>query len=434
MQQNLNPMLAAAASPAFLAKGCVNVVELDALKENAGERWPRIRDGVYARLESLLRSKLGPNDLFIRLGDTAYLVTMPTTDADDVSAICTRVAFDLHTSFLGECGLTQIHVDAVVGGEDDALILKRLPPSTVAVLAERVGISDMLAGQDGAPNGRPHESGQGHGHANGHAHHHGATGPKPAAGPAPSETVEVEHHFVPVWSVPNAAVTTFGCEPKAIRIAGRPVNVATSVLESKERLFIEMSVLQRSIAQLAYAQKSGHRFLLNLPLSFDVFGSPAGRMEVLSAFREMSRDYRALINFVISNVPLGVGQTALANMVTALNPFGRGVAATIHPQTRTFTGYQGIGLKAVGYNLTEFPARGAFGSEDAERLSQFARRNTLGTFLYGVHDKNTLKFAQDAGIQYLCGPAVAPSTDEPRGMWRLSWGEVLAKPDTELWV
>ena len=91
-------------------------------------------------------------------------------------------------------------------------------------------------------------------------------------------------------------------------------------------------------------------------------------------------------------------------------------------------------MKAIGYNLTEFPTRPVFSSEDAERLSQFARRNGLGSFLYGVRDKNALKFAQDANLQYLCGPAVAPPTDQPRGMWRLSWAEVLAKPETELWV
>ena len=431
MLQSMSPILAAAASPAFLAKGCVNVVELDSLKEIAGERWPRIRDGVYARMETLLRSKLGPNDLYIRLGETAYLITMPTTDADDVSAICTRVAFDLHMSFLGECGLSHIHIDSVVGGEDDALVLRRLPATTVAELAERVGIADLLAKPVGviaaaAEQGRREaDSRPTPGHARGRRL------PQPAEG---NGAVEIEHHFIPVWSVPNAAVTTYTCAAKTIRLAGRPANVTPASLSPKERLTIEMSVLRHSIAELTRSQECGKRFLLNLPLSFDVFGPPAGRMEILSACREMPRDFRALITYVISNVPLGVGQTALANMVMTLNPFGRGVVATVHPATRTFSGYQGIGLKAVGFDLDEFSGRTRFTQDDAERLAQFARRNNLGTFLHNVRDKNALKFAQDAGFQYLSGPAVAASTTEPRGMWRLSWGEVLSKPEVELWV
>jgi hypothetical protein len=435
MLQSMSPILSAAASPAFLAKGCVNVVELDALKEIAGERWPRIRDGVYARMEALLRSKLGPNDLYIRLGETAYLITMPTTDAEDVSAICTRVAFDLHMSFLGECGLTQIHVNTVVGGEDDSLVLRRLPATTIAVLAERIGISDLLAKPGGMipalnepPEGShsrdPH-------HRPSHGHARSRSAPQAAAAEG---AVQVEHHFLPVWSVPNAAVTTYICAPKTIRIAGRQSNVLLSSLELRERLVVEMSVLRQGIAELTRSHQEDRRFLLNIPLSFDVFGPPAGRMEVLAACREMPHDFRSFITYVISNVPLGVGQTALANMVTALNPFGRAVVATVHPATRTFSGYQGIGLKAVGYDLEEFPARTRFAQDDAERLAQFARRNSLGTFLNNVGDKNALKFAQDAGIQYLCGGAVAPPTTKPRGMWRLDWAQVLAKPETELWV
>lgn len=430
MLQSMSPILAAAASPAFLAKGCVNVVELDALKEIAGERWPRIRDGVYARMETLLRSKLGPNDLFIRLGETAYLITMPTTEADDVSAICTRVAFDLHMSFLGECGLSHIHIDSVVGGEDDALVLRRLPATTVAELADRIGITDLLVKPDSViPAATEHGREADYRPGQGHARSRRPSQPAQADG-----TIEIEHHFMPVWSVPNAVVTTYTCVAKTIRLAGRTTNVTPASLSPKERLAIEMSVLRHSIAELTRSQESGKRFLLNLPLSFDVFGPPAGRMEILSACREMPRDFRALITYVISNVPLGVGQTALANMVTTLNPFGRGVVATVHPATRTFSGYQGIGLKAVGFDLDEFSARNRFTQDDAERLAQFARRNNLGTFLHSVRDKNALKYAQDAGFQYLCGPAVAAPTTEPRGMWRLSWGEVLSKPEVELWV
>jgi hypothetical protein len=440
MPQNLSPILSAAASPAFLSRGCVNVVELDALKDSAGERWPRIRDGVYARLEMLLRNKLGPNDLFIRIGDTAYLITMPTTEAEDVSAICTRVAYDLHTSFLGECGLAQIHVDTVVGGEDDALILKRLPPTTVQGLAERMGFADLLAGSGPSKShpGIHHASHPSHGQTvqgfpapHDHSHHHLSHG---HVVPNVDAKLEIEHQFQPVWSVPNAAVTTYGCEAKAVRIAGRPAVVSPVSLPPRERLVIEMSTLRHGITVLEHSHVLGKRFLLDLPLSFDTVGSPAGRMEMLGALRDLSHTYRSFITFVITGVPLGVGQTTLANMVTALSPFGRAVVATVHPATRAFTVYQGIGLKAIGYNLTEFPPRPAFSPEDSERLAQFARRNGLGTFLYGVRDKNTLKYAQDAGIQFLCGPAVAAPTDQPRGMWRLSWAEVLAKPETELWV
>lgn len=433
MLQRSAPILAAAASPSFLAKGCVNVIELDSLKLAAGERWGRIQDGVFARIEALLRAKLGPNDLFVRLADTAYLVTMPTTDAEDVSAICLSVAFELYKSFLGQCELSQIALNIALSGNDDTLTLKRVPLETIKVLAQKVGIEDQF--------GRPARSEElarlpgmpgyeaipiGH---RASMVHSSSGGKIPVVAPP-----HVEHHFVPTWSVPNAAVTTYACEAKSVLFAGRGQPVPLKQLSIQERHVVEMMVFHAGIAQLEKSFAEGKKFLLILPLSFDFFGAPAGRMEVLSACRNLSHNFRSLITFMIYDVPPGVAQTRLANMVGALAPFGRGIVATIASSVRAYGAYQGIGLKAVGFNLDEFTGQVKFCQHDAEQLAQFARSANLGTFLYAVRDKATLKFAQDARIQFLSGPAIAAACSEPHGMWRLPWGDVLAKPDMELWV
>jgi hypothetical protein len=99
---------------------------------------------------------------------------------------------------------------------------------------------------------------------------------------------------------------------------------------------------------------------------------------------------------------------------------------------KAYGAYQGVGLKAVGFNLDEFAGQVTFCQHDAEQLAQFARRANLGTFLHAARRKVTLKYAQDASIQFLSGPAIAPACSEPRGMWRLPWGDVLAKPEIEL--
>jgi hypothetical protein len=433
MLQRSAPILAAAASPSLLAKGCVNVIELDSLKMAAGERWARIREGVFARIEALLRAKLGPNDLFVRLADTAYLITMPTTEAEDVSAVCLSVAFELYKSFLGQCDLEQIVLNIALSGDDDTLTLKRVPLETIEVLAKKVGIHDQcgrrappeelarlpgMAGYEVAPIGNRTKLVR----AN-------------SWGDAPVIVrPQVDVHFIPVWSVPNAAVTTYACEAKTITFAGRHQPVPIKQLSPEERHTVELTVFQAAIDQLEKSYADGKKFLLIMPLSFAFFGAPAGRMEILSTCRNLSHHFRSLITFMLYDVPPGVAQTRLANMVAALAPFGRGTVATIAPSVRAFGAYQGIGLKAIGFNLDEFVGQVKFCQHDAEQLAQFARRSNLGTFLYAVRDKATLKFAQDARIQFLSGPAIAATCTEPAGMWRLPWGDVLAKPDTELWI
>lgn len=432
MLQKASPVLKAAASPAYLAKGCVNVIELGNFKEHAGARWPRICEGVYARIETLLKGRLGPNDLYVRMGDIAYLVTMPTTDPEDVNAICMRVAFDLHMSFLGQCDLDQIEVNTVAGGEDDTLVLQRLPFEKVVSLAEKAGIPV-------SPAERTNQTAQEHHRAKPISTTRSVDKARKAIGPMlrfdepPPRALIVEFQFTPIWSVRNSAVTTYACEPRIVMDAGRRLSISPAHLTPKERIQIDVSAFQTGIDHLAKSHDVGSKFLLAVPISFDVLGTPAARMDFLSVCRDLSYNYRDYLLFTIFGVPPGVAQSRLANMVTVLRPFGRSISATIAPTDRVFGSYQGIGLHSIGFDLQEFGPRTPFSLKEAEQLAQFARKSNLGTFLSNVQNKNVLKYAQDANIANLSGPIIAPAAPEPRGVWRLTWAETLSQPVVEIW-
>jgi hypothetical protein len=424
MLRRSSPILATAAAQTFLARGCVNVIEFDGLMEEAGVRWSRMRDGVHARLDALLHAKLGPNDLFVPIGETAYLVTMPTTEADDVNAICTRIAFDLHTSFLGQCCLTQLHVNTVSCEDDNSLVLKRLPPDQIVMIAEQLGIFDQLKTQS---------ADLGFGAVALERIRSSSSGVS-VGDMIMDSPLDIECHYIPIWSVPNLAITTYACETKGIHIPSRSQPIPLSQLSEKERIQVELLTLQSGVAQLLKSVSNGERFLLVAPISFEVFGAPAGRMAILAVCKELPYDLRQYLSFVIYDVPPGVAQTRLANMANALRSVSRSVSATLSPGTRAYASYQGIGLRAIGFDLREFTSQNHFQQNDIEQLAQFARRSNLGTFLSGVKDKAALKYAQDAGIQLLSGPVIAPPCAVPQGMCRLTWAETLSKPGTELWV
>lgn len=428
-------ILKAAASPALLAKGCVNVVGFGALKEYAKDRWPRICEGIYARLETLLRNKLGPNDLFVRIGEIAYLVTMPTTDPEDVNAICLRVAFDLHASYLGQCSLDQIQVSTVANGDDDTLVLQHLPSARVVSLAKKMGIPLQPPRRGALPGDIANLSEPA---ARPFSIDNAQNGDQPANGSAvqASGTVQVEHLFTQIWSAPNQAMTTYACEPKAIFVPPRANPVPITQLQPKERLQVEITAFKVGAAELIKAHTAGCRFLLAVPMSFDVLGSPAGRMECVSFCHSLSQTIRPYLIFTIYGTPPGVAQSRLANIVNYLRPFARSISATVSPETRSYQAlqaYQGIGLRAVGFNLSEFSPQSPLGQHDAELLSKFARQFNLGTFLFNVGSKTILKFALDAQIQSLSGSVIAPTCAEPNGVWRLTWGELLSQPVAEFW-
>jgi hypothetical protein len=428
MAYNSSPILAVATSSTYLARRCVNIIELTKFKDQAGARWPKFSESVYARLEALLRARLGSSDLFIRISDSAYLITMPSTAPSDVNTTCIKVCFELYTSFFGQCDISQIEVNTVTGSQDDTLVLQKLPIEVIANLGAKMGFtfSSLQSSNQAAAPKSEIRGAMARTATNVSVPSQNSFGSSPSA-------LAVEHQFIPIWSVRNAAVTTYVCEPKTIFLAGRQAPLQFHHLAPKERIQIDIDTFKAGNVQLAKSHAAGNRFLLAAVISFELLGTPTGRMEFLAACRNLSRDYRNFLSFIICDIPPGVALSRLASMVTILQPFGRGISATIAPKQRTFTSYQGIGLQSIGFNLREFSPQDPLTQSDTEQLAQFARRANLGTFLSGVQERGILKYAQDANIAHLSGPAIASAVAEPVGMWRLTWADTLARPDMEIW-
>jgi hypothetical protein len=408
----------AAASPALLERGSVNVISLSAIRQEAGGRWTRIRDGVYARLEFLLRQKLGATDFFARLGEEAYLVTMPSTDPEDVNVVCLRVAYDLYNSFLGQCSASDLIICNASSGGENMLLLAPLPAERIVTLADKAGIRELTMAKDGhAP---PTHAGEGGGNKS-------AVGAVEATpGTRKTSSLTVHYQYAPVWSVPNNAITTYVCEPKTIRTTAAPHKLLSlAQLGPRERIEVELSCLAEGVMQLARHARQGERFLLGVMVSFEALGSPAGRMEFLSTCRALASEHRQYLDFTLTGVPQGVAQTRLNNLVNTLRPFGRTMSATAAPGTRDYAPYQGLGLRAIGLHTDECP--NGLRKGDAMQLARAAKVLKLGTFLYGVNQLNMLKIAHAAEIQQLAGPAIAPPSEEPHKMSRLTWGQVLSE-------
>ncbi|MDE2265866.1 MAG: hypothetical protein KGL29_08205 [Alphaproteobacteria bacterium] len=366
-----------------------------------------------------MRQKLGSTDFFARIDDSTYLVTMPSTEPEDVNVVCLRVAYDLYTSFLGQCDVGHINVCTASDAGNNALALNPLPVERIVSLAEKAGIQDFNLPQNLRSTGVRLTSDIDEQTV---ASLDGLNLPAPRR-----SSLVVTHQFVPVWSVPNNAITTYLCEPKVIMTAEAPQKLLTRAqLTEKERIQVELSCLYGGVAKLADLGQKGARCLLGISVSFEVLGSPAGRMEFLSACRDLSQEYRQYLDFTITEVPPGVAQTRLANLTNTLRPFGRSVSATVAPSSRHFAAYQGIGLRAIGLSEQECADGIGLRKEEAVILVTAAKAMKLGTFISTLRKLDTLKTAYAANIQFLSGPAIAPPCDEPQAMSRLTWKEVLS--------
>lgn len=400
-----------AVSPALLDRGCVNVIGFDAIALRAGSRWARLRDSVVARIESLLRHALRPTDFFAPLSDTSYLVTMPATDPQDVNVVCLRIAYDLHRNLLGHCDLGHIQVSVAKCAGDDRLALEPLAANHVLALAEKAGIHDFApvperSAVDREAGGDPLESCDG--------------------------ALQTLHSYLPIWDSRYEAITAYLCQTRAFRTSGaRADAVRPEKLAGRDRATVELAGLQRAVADLAEALKSGRRVLLAIPFSFEMLGSPLGRMALASACRHLLAEHRQYLIFVLSGVPRGVAQTRLADMANTLRPFARCVMATIAPGARWCAAYQGIGLQAIGVDAAQcLPKPGI--ETDIARLSASARSVQLASFLFNVPSARAASLARQMNVRWLSGPAVSPAVQKPRAMRQLRWEEIACRKSREL--
>src|SRR6185312_15847786 len=110
MQRILKPELRIAASPALIERGSVIVIGLEAIRDEAGQRWERMRNAIHSHLEGLLRQKLGPCDYYAPIDDLSFLVSLPAASSDEAQILCLRVAHELHQCLLGQCDVGQLRV------------------------------------------------------------------------------------------------------------------------------------------------------------------------------------------------------------------------------------------------------------------------------------------------------------------------------------
>jgi hypothetical protein len=381
--------------------GTTTIINLKAIRREAGTRWDKLRDTIYARLEALLRLRLAPTDFFLPIDEVSYLVSMPKTNAEDAQVCCLRIAYELHSSLLGPCSISQLQIAKAFTVGDDLLEVTPVALHRLIQLAERAGILDLLVAKSRSGTST-------------------AFAPCISRTVAQAVTVNPRYQFQPVWDVQKEVIWAYGCE----QLSPPPtLTPDTPSVRAGEAMRQSQATLYRAAVSLEEHLTRGERFLLNVPISYETLSAPIARMEFISACRQLPCELRPYLVFEISNMPVGVPHSRLIDMVGTLKPFSRGVMAQVPVHAPQQSAYEGSGLIGLGFSLPAVPT--AFPALDTERLCAVTKRLGISTFLYNVVTPDVLQWAIKSGVHWLSGPIISAPLDEPRPMSRLSKETVL---------
>jgi hypothetical protein len=379
--------------------------------------------GATARLESLLRLSLASNASFERLSGTRYALAVPTSNADDATVTALRVSYEFFKAMQGRCELDDLRISSVDKALDGVARTATIRTETLVGLLEAAQIVDIVLPTrfHRTPAGPVAASG---GHSPLEERRDRLVSASLEAPPArrdkwrkhATSKLVVHHQFEPVWNVQHQAVTTYICAPRLLSASDAPeVSLELEDLEIPERISTELSSLQVGMRYLSEYLEKGDRFLLGIPISFEVISSPVGRMNVASACRGLPAIYRQYLTFVITGLPPGIAQSRLSEFVSVLRPFGK-VIATVAVGCRNFYAYQGLGLAAIALDV-QFAHSGMDALKaDIVHVGAAGRYSKLQTMIYGAGDAAILQQAQAADIHLLHGDAVLPPQDTPKRM------------------
>jgi hypothetical protein len=401
----LTPEIRTAASPQLIARGCVNVISLGLIKTKASARWIRMRETIYARLDLILRQRLGAQDFFIQLDETSYLVTMPGTDEEEARVCCLRVAHELHTSLLGPCTLSDIELARVIGETENGLALDPIVTPELAELAKRAGLPELLA----APLKRAA----------------GGLAPLPLNAPdviVAEKRPKLVFRFAPLWDARSEVITAYRLIVRrpALPALFEPCEPADIF---KDQLGTFLSGLYHGAGVLSDSLQKGMRFLMVLPIPFEVLSSPVGRMELTATWRTLSAVFRPFLLFELADIPVGVPQTRMIDLVSTIRPFCKAVVAQAPLGALNHDAYRNVGLQGLGVSLQ---APSPFGSlrDDIERVCMAGKGLGLMSFVLDATSGDIVQFARDKGARLISGPAIAKEVEIPTGMQRLAWSDV----------
>jgi hypothetical protein len=385
----------------------VHVIGLEALRDKAGPLWEKIRAGIHSRLETILRQRLGPADFFVSVDDVFYLVTMPAANAEDAQVACLGAAYELYTSYFGQCDLAMVNLYRAVQTAADEIGTERIPTEQLRVLAERAGATNGV------------------GKARTETTRAEATRAEAIQASAASEnSVDAKVQFQPVWDARNEAITLYRCVPQPVVVRQGSSPIPIDDLAPKARAKAELACLQHGMAILARHIERGERFLMAFGVAYETLSSHVTRVEFTSACRELSSNFRQYIVMQLTDIPAGVPHSRLSDLVMTLRPFARAVMSEVPSSCRSYAAYEDIGLQAIGLNLERAKLGPKEVSDEIAKLTTAAKRLSVSAFLWGVNNEATLRNARH-GIHFMTGPAIAPVVSAPRPMTRLYWHEVL---------
>ena len=388
--------------------GQFRFLNLDRVREEAGEDWPRLRDKVYEVSAHFIEKRIGDEDVVIRCRG-GFMIVFAALDAEAAEAQVAGIAEDLERFFLGERTLEAVELAA----EARSVTTEEL----LAIVARAQDESRPPAAED-TPADAPDREAPLRWQAVEAPSRKVAPTPTAAAEPAAGDTPWDDIVFRPSWDARREALTYTTCLARRVvngfACFGRDTLMGRDEPDLHRRL--DLAVARAAQRGFQKVRAGGGACVVAIPVHFATLSTVSRRMDYIALMQAVPEALRRFFLLRIEGVPAGapIGRTQelfrsmkpLAGRLMVKLPFG---AIDLHR-------FEGCGVAIFD---ADTPARiNESGASDAQLAAltdwtASAQAMKAEAALAETENADFLQVALAAGVRYVSGPLVAPDTAQP---------------------
>ena len=367
----------------LLARGAVNILSLAAIRERAGERWPRRRPDVWAYAERRLAEHLTFQDLAQRIGETDYLIAMTSEDGMAAQAITLKVLEEVLLHFLGAADPGDLRVRAVTGLEGGEVTCApvdpravRNAPRTAPAAAAPTAEPDIDPAEEKRRN--PYMFGTGSG-----------------------LMLRIDFAVEAVISLRHGVPAALRIEPTVTEtLSGRVIPTrAFGKLADNDLATIDLATLHYAGLYLPRVEAPVARPLI-VPVSFRTMAANKGRQALIAAAGEAQGRMKRGLLIELVDVDRGTPQGRLIEVCGLLRTLCRGVFARVQAGRDEMALFREARLAGVTLDAAEYAGDDARLAAAMIDLGKQARGQTPLIAVQGLTSQVMFAVAETAGMTH----------------------------------
>jgi hypothetical protein len=187
--------------------------------------------------------------------------------------------------------------------------------------------------------------------------------------------------------------------------------------EDKQELAqADVDTLRHVITALTELLSSGARCMISLPIHFETLAVPRWRNAYVGLGLSIPRRLRQLLTTELCDLPAGVPQGRVLDIVSMLKPFAGAIVVRLPIATRNFAAFAGAGIQAASADLDALagaPAEETFAT--IYRFSTGAQKARHFSYLHSVRTSELALAASAAGVASSIADAQSSTGRPPCG-------------------